>query len=494
MKLIKKIIAYNCSAEDFSKGFPYLYEVKRRDAMFAGVFQVDDRIIAFRDHLGTVPVYYRKTNRGYKFALSINDLVRPDDHLSTLGVKTFLVFGTTKLAPIISEVKIVPPGCVVEFNLKTGRRKVEYQYYFKPNVPVSRKVPSLAKAFEKLFLRALKRQVKSNHVSLYLSGGVDSALIAWYLGSMGVVVDAYTVAPWGINSQEVELANLNAKLTKTRRHEVLDFESNKYKAALVAMPNVYRGLHASSTALAISGLWLKTDIDRSAQIFLGQNSDTLFGTVNSQSDSFFLSLLPLKVRKKISKNSHHRLLEDCFIGYLAKGIIGQPKYLTKIMRPYHYLNRVQRLILIGMLVGLTPRDGEALTQPAIARDIMIGNPYYDVDVIEFGLGIPTWLRIKNSFRNRTFWYFDKTVLRYLATKYFPDEVVFRKKAFTVPFDKDQKTKRLYESMPSSLLGISLPDVDSRLAANQLVNWSHGHKIKLSMSNKFGKGYETLLPS
>jgi hypothetical protein len=131
---------------------------------------------------------------------------------------------------------------------------------------------------------------------------------------------------------------------------------------------------------------------------------------------------------------------------------------------------MQCLSMAGMYIVHSQADGEVLAQPAIRRNIPVANPYYDLDLIEFCLGIPFMNRVQVSRHNDHLLSLEKRVLRQFAVKYLPREIVYRKKAFTVALSRDAETQQLAEEFPQSIGGIQTNWSAQRFAAEVLRQW------------------------
>ena len=84
------IISYNFTdIPSEGTSWSYLFGTQRRDANFGAVFKLaDESYIAIRDHLGTVPIYYRADrNAKIKWSFSYTDLIKPEDRIDLEKVR-----------------------------------------------------------------------------------------------------------------------------------------------------------------------------------------------------------------------------------------------------------------------------------------------------------------------------------------------------------------------------------------------------------------------
>jgi asparagine synthetase B (glutamine-hydrolysing) len=469
---MEMLLAYNFDPVDVADGdFTTLYTQRRRDSAFACVYKTPDgNIYALRDHLGIVPLYYRRTAEGIRFALCMTDLVESGDKLDSGGLLAYLSFGTPRLAPVIAGIEIVPPGTVIRVEPSTERCDCVYQYKLQPShiLPQTR-FPELVDRLNRLFTQAIQRVIRHERVGLYLSGGIDSALIGIYLRKAGVAVNAYTSAPWGRTSSEIPFAKTNADIMGVNTHVIDCLETDAYQPMMDAMPGMYGGPHGTTTALGVTSLWASTTIGDEKQVFFGQNSDTMMCALPEQYLTYFMQLLPSAIRRKAHRSLTHTTLEGNYLAF-ARGFEGDCESLNIPSAPASF-SRIQRLLYLGMYAAHTPSDSEVLAQPAIIRNIAIGDPYHDIDLVEFALGLPFRHRFTFSRESCLHVALEKRLIQMLALRYLPDRVVYRKKGFVVSFERDRHTRQLAALLPNAISGILLQDINKRFAAQTLMHWS-----------------------
>ncbi len=470
------LLNYNFNAEDIADGdFTRLFQTRRRDASFAFVYEQDGATYAIRDHLGIVPLYYRISEDGARWSTHLSELVRPGDRLNPDGVNAFLSLGTPRLMPLIEGIGIVPPGAVIKL-MPNGRTETVYQYRIQPHpIPLATSSRALTDSAAALFKTAMERLVRHETVGLYLSGGIDSALIGIHLRDLGVEVNAYTSAPWGSGSSEIAYSKQNAATIGARRQSLDLLETERYPALYHALPELYGIPHATTTALGVASLWLNTPIAGEQQVFFGQNSDTMTCSVPAQYNTVLLNALPRALRSRLHRSQRY---DDVVLNYLSFSQVIDPARYPALPLPYdpEALTPIQLITLAGMLLVHTPSDGEVLSQPAIRRNIRISNPYYDVDLVEFCLGIPLRHRLALSRESKLGLALEKHVFRQMALRYLPRDVVYRKKAFTVPFNRDERSRTFTRTLPEALGNRSLNNFNQRFAAGILQRWMEQQEI------------------
>jgi len=191
------LFAHNISLEEFADyDYQALYTTRRRDSNFAAAVQVDDQVHAFRDHLGIAPLYYRFSESGLCFSNQLSGLVKASDSLNAAGVRALVKLGTPRLLPLFNEIHIIPPATVVEIDPARRSSKAIYAYPLQPRtISWRRSWRELVDEFERLMTRAIEKTLQCDAVGLYLSGGIDSAMIGIILKKLGATVRAYKACP-----------------------------------------------------------------------------------------------------------------------------------------------------------------------------------------------------------------------------------------------------------------------------------------------------------
>lgn len=479
--MAKFLINYNFDSElaDEIKGdFDLLYRIKLRNSCFAAAWQEnEDEIIALRDHLGIAPLYFRfDSEEGFKIDTALSRLIKKADTLSLKGAQKFIAHKTSAFYSLVEGINIVPAGTVLKINLRKKIFEPIYHFEFEQKPYLELSCEKIVNAFDGLMSQAVSRILKSKEVGLYLSGGMDSGLVGIYLKKAGAKVNGYTLAPWGIAGSEVAYAKQNAEAIGLNNFSILPLETEKYESLVKNLPDVFGSPIGLNNAIGVSALWQETGIGSEKQIFGAQNADTMLCSMPHQYYVYFLSWLPAFVKRRIhSSFSHSDMLAD-YIDYCTHGLVGHARSFSDFYSDKN-LSKIFFLTMAGMYIGHTPPDGAVLADPAISRNISYGNPFYDIDLIEWSLRVPFKYRVGFSHESRLGISLSKTVLRKLAERYLPKKLVWRKKGFVVPMQRDEKTKRFSDSLPDVFTGVNLKKTDEKLAAFILETWCNHFGIK-----------------
>ncbi len=460
---------YNFDPKDIADGnYHELYSKRRRDALFCFSINLSNGVMILgRDHLGNVPLFYRVKEGGVQSSIFIEELISGDETVRPDGLRTYLAIGTVKLLPLFREIEIVPPGTVIKI-WPDGKRELLYQYHINPRNLKRKTFNACVELADTLLEQAAGRTLKEKAVGLYLSGGIDSFLTGIYLKKSGAEINAYTTAPWGAKSSELEFSSQNARLIGVHSHEIRLMETDRYKQYTEKSTTIYSNPNGSISQMVVACLEHESNIKKERQLYFGQNSDTVTCSVPDQSLLYFLSFLPKIIRRLLHPQLGKENIFDDYVSFRTVGLIHHFSGLERFEKKY---DRMKKLSLAGMFFGHTPVDGETMALPAIRRGQIISNLFYDMDVVEFALGIPLRHRLGWSPKSKIYLSLDKRVFKALALRNLPGKIVNRKKGMTVPINRDEISRSFFEQLPQKLGGITLTSQNQRFAAEILKNWT-----------------------
>lgn len=189
------------------------------------VSSAGDLLLA-RDPLGIKPLYYAQANGSLYFGSEagvVSDLAFNSREYDEVALSQYAMF-RYPFAPrsYFKRVSALSPGHMLRFSPSIGEAKLEtfdYQVTTHPSAPLEQVLPS-----------AVKRQMVSSHsVSVFLSGGLDSSLIAAIAALEAPGIDTYSVGIEGSKSDESNFAQLVASHIGSNHH-LLRLDEEDYKS------------------------------------------------------------------------------------------------------------------------------------------------------------------------------------------------------------------------------------------------------------------------
>lgn len=478
MKDIKILVNYNFNLKDLNSltdKFEKLFTSNRRDSCFAFVYENGEDIYAIRDHFGQIPLYYRIFPNGeIRFSIHLVDLLDSNCELDFEGLKYYLAFGTSKIHPPFKEIKSVPSGSVIKLNKIT--KNVDLLYSFKPKATKYnlKSFKDYVNKFEELFMRAIQRTIKNKEVGLLLSGGIDSGLTGYYLKKLGVEINAYTSAPWGRKSSEIKFSKINAKIIGVKNHFISYLEASDYLSSFSKIFSIYKTIHGTSTSLGIAKLYTDFPIEKELQVYYAQNCDTANCSMTVQNIAFFSKFIPF-FGYLLNKNLSYQDPLRNYLNFFSNGLLNENEEFKK---RFNKLPVIEKLSLAGIFLVHSQSDSEVINEPLIAKGVLVSNPFFDVDLVEFFLGIPLKYRLDFSIKEKTKIFLDKKIVRQLAIKFLPEELVFRKKGFNIPIEKF--FKGVLTSLPERIIDLRIKNLtaEQKFSLKVFMEWCKKFNVKL----------------
>jgi len=140
------------------------------------------QLFCARDHMGVKPFYYAQIGSTVIFSNSL-ECVREhpavSDQLNDLVIADFLLFGVNQDPATTSfhDIRRIPPAHLVSWS---GDRISIRRYWSMPiDEPIFyKRADDYTHAFRELLNKCVKDRLRSNNVSIFMSGGIDSSTLA----------------------------------------------------------------------------------------------------------------------------------------------------------------------------------------------------------------------------------------------------------------------------------------------------------------------------
>ncbi len=321
--------------------------LKELAGSYALVSSSGERTFLARDTIGKKPLYYslNKKANSLLFASEIKALV-----------------------PFTSKIKEMPPGSYIE-NISEPKKvslvkKTNHSFFNE------KELEGLEKRLEDIFLKSVEERIPEgdNEVGVWLSGGIDSSIIAALVSTFRKKVHTFSVGFKGCSdlmSSRIVASHIDSE--HMEHHLSID-------ELFDAIPKVIYHLESFDAPLVRSSLGnmiVSKISSRSDFVFSGEGGDEVFGGYN-----YFLDF---KTSDKIQE---------------------------------------ELLIAINALHNTALQRVDRLSN---AYGVNVRLPMLDEDLINFALRIPTDKKIRSE-KNIT-----KYILRKLASKYLPYDIAWRAK-------------------------------------------------------------------
>lgn len=185
----------------------------RLNGMFAfgALDVVAGKLYLARDPFGVKPLYYALANDGgLAFSSELKALLPLVNKTPRLDIRAFRAFLTLRFVPspntLLEGIKRLPPGHFLVRDLETSHDDLRCDTRY-PSQRFRGTLDDAVEAYYALLSQAVKRQLLSDvPVGIFLSGGVDSALVAALAAQQVGKLPSYTVG-YGAGHEACELAD-----------------------------------------------------------------------------------------------------------------------------------------------------------------------------------------------------------------------------------------------------------------------------------------------
>lgn len=409
--------------------------LKHFNGMFAFAVWDGTKLFMARDRMGEKPLYYHYGKKGFFFASEIKALLTMVEGVPVITPE-FEAFeypcgGDT----YYENIKSLDAGCYIEYDSLSDQHPVEKRYWTLPEEeekPV-RKQEDYIDELRTLIEDAVRIRLRSDvPVGIFLSGGLDSALIASLGGSMPVFHCRF---PEGELFDEFDFMKKIAEHMSIEPIVVTPTPEDFMKM----FPRMIWHLDGPiSTMSSIGEFSLASSAKGKIKVVLGgQGADELFG-------GYVRYLLMAEEEKVVNSAPFKHYVP------LAKKLWGKDFGEDPALRYFTLMNRAGKMVpeafetvkscfdkKMSMLNKMALTDiriqlPALLTmndRAAAAYGIENRSPYLDYRIVEFAFRIPSELKIKN---NKTKW-----ILREAARGLIPEDIIERqdKKGLVTPVGK-----------------------------------------------------------
>ena len=239
------------------------------------------RLFVARDRFGEKPLYYSERSGQLVFASELTALLAGTPvpaELDESVVDSFFVHGyVTGADAIVRGVRRLPPGHTLEWTAEEG---MALRSYWQPPEPT----PEQPEPLDELVAetgRLLRESVRSRLVAdvpvgVFLSGGIDSALIAALAAQeAGARIKTFTIDYDTGGVGEARAARATAARVRAEHHEIL-FESAQVSAQVPGMLSRLDEPHADQALVAMHAL-ARIARQEVKVVIAGEGADELFG-------------------------------------------------------------------------------------------------------------------------------------------------------------------------------------------------------------------------
>ena len=411
-----------------------------------------DKYFCARDRYGKKPFYYYAKDGKFIFASMIKPIIKllgSTPKLNKVALSQYLQY-FVPLSPntFYTDILKLENGSYLVY--QNGQLNIKKYYKIDTKKKIHDEQTALKSIENTLIDTVEKRLVSDVEVGTLLSGGIDSSLISSIYSKLsGKQIKTFSV---GYSEHkrysELDYANLVAKDIGSE-HTALEINRQDYIDSLDEVLENLEEPHADPASVPLYLLTKEIKKQGIKTVLSGEGSDELFLGY----DNYAKFLNYHKFQKSLSKNQHSFL--DGIVGALQTGT-KESEYLRRIIKDENLYNSFGEIFTPSQRKKLFVKNptfkiekpkkdfvdnmsytdmqiwlGQALLSKvdkmSMANSVETRNPFLDFRLVDTAFSINSDLKVGDT---------NKYLLKKVASKYIPDEIVHRtKKGFNSPFNE-----------------------------------------------------------
>jgi asparagine synthase (glutamine-hydrolysing) len=443
---------------------------KKLEGMFAiSIFDMNtEELWLVRDRLGEKPMYYAKTKMGLLFASELKVLLQSgliEKRLNTEALPDYLHHGSIAgKETLIKDVYKLLPGTVMRYGL-TDRQQQLYRYYSLP--PTRMELPQRFEDKMEILDNLLQEVVSARlladvEVGAFLSGGVDSSLVAAMAAKKVSRLKTYSVAfpgsriyneaPYArrvarfIGSDHTEI-DCTAKTTRPVIERIGELIDEPIMDPAVLPTLLLSQAAAKQVKVVVTG-------EGADEVFAGYyRFHKYFALIKAQQ---MVSLVPglMKLASKVVPGRWKHYLEPAWTQYNSlhtwewselQQLLKTPVVASRVGETFDGLVEQQPLLAMQLTDMRGYMGAQILSK--LDRFTMLSTlearaPFLDSQLVQLALSLPEIDRLRGVE--------GKYILKKVAEKYLPKNIVWRlKHGFSLPLGtwfRHQYSDLVYEAI------------------------------------------------
>ena len=429
----------------------YIDFLKKTNSMFGfGYYNNASQVLTLcRDRIGIKPVYFINTDEVFAFASTITPLVIfSNKKLNHEKVWQFYLNRAFK-APdtIFDDILEMPSGSYLEFDTKTKQHKeIKKWWERKPVEELYTNEGETIEAIEELLNDSIRnRLVADVPVGLFLSGGVDSSLVAALTSKQTNNLNAFTVAFHDEKYDESAYAKKVCSQYNIGYNEI-KVDAGDFLNSITDWIAIQDDIVADPSALLLYKISEYASSKNYRALLAGEGSDELFAGYNSYKYFNWSQDIYNKVGKYVPlkntvlsfyKNDSKRynflynsIKSPVFYG---TAMIFEPHLLAQLL-PSFDKDNASKAFDLKHAMDLDIKDripNDVLTRSDRSTSgtaIELRVPFLAHQLVDFSAGISQDLLMKDKT--------PKYLIKKLAAKYLDHDLIYRKKVgFDLPIGK-----------------------------------------------------------
>jgi asparagine synthase (glutamine-hydrolysing) len=440
----------NSDTEVLLKGLntEYLQFLPKTNSMFGfGYFNKEKQLLTLcRDRIGIKSLYYIETDEVFAFASTITPLVIfSNKNLNHTKLwKYYLNRAFNAPDTIFDDIFELPSGSYLEFDIKISRIAGKGKWWERQKVQnLYKNENEVIESIEGLLIDAIKnRLVADVPVGLFLSGGVDSSLVAALTSKQTSNLNAFTVSFYDKKFDESHYAKIVCNKFGIKYNEI-KVHANDFLNNITEWITIQDDIVADPSALLLYKLSQYASSLNYRVLLAGEGADELFGGYNSYKYFSWSERIYHTIGKRVpyinsskvlfkrdSKKYHFVNNSTRVPEFFGTAMIYEPHLLSELAPQFKNEHPVKAFdIKNAMDLDIKDRlPNDVLTRSDRSTSgtcLELRVPFLAHQLVDYAAGIDNSLFMKDKT--------PKYLIKKLASKYIDPGVIYRKKVgFDLP--------------------------------------------------------------
>lgn len=430
---------------------------------FALLDKGQNKILCARDHFGKKPFYYYLDEKCFIFASELKAILAFPEMRSTCSldqhsVAKFLVYGYVPSPnTIFKNVRKLEPATRFMFDMEKWEICEKFRFWRLEDIKLDRNINEeiALDGIEYLLKKAVrKRMISDVPLGVFLSGGVDSSLVMAMVASESKDVASFTVTYRDCEDDEGSYAAQVAEWLGIKQH-CTEFHESEARDCFLTMMD-YLDEPLADAAIVPLFFIARSSRSKITVALGGDGGDEIFGGY----PKYRAQLLVERIGKAAPALSHlkslvpgpvnYRLLEGMGMPFHERQFFygsggfspaeaveilrlnGDTSWLFAEAAEYDYefnqKDTLNEALYLDCRIQLPDWYLVKADRATMAASLEMRSPLLDKDLAEYAFSLPGSLKVRNGE--------TKYLLKKLASKYVPPEVVYRRKhGFAVPLER-----------------------------------------------------------
>jgi len=483
----------------------------RIEGMFS--FAVFDRghnnLFCARDHFGKKPFYYFLDEKRFVFASELKALIEFPEIRSVLqldnhSIMKYLVYGyVPSPGTIFENVNKLEPATSFVFDIDSWRITEKQRFWRLEEIQADTGITeeeALEGVEEHLAKAVRKRLIADVPLGVFLSGGVDSSLVAAFVAREVDDVAGFTVVYEDEENDEKEYAGLVSRRLGIDEH-YFDFKREYVRENFLDIMD-YLDEPIADAAVVPLYFIARAAREKITVALGGDGGDEVFGGYTKYRAQQYIERMGLvaplvgRFKRLVGSDSVYRkLLEGMSMPFYARQFFYggggfSPEEALEMMQSggdvsrvfeeaaacdsrYKQNDTINRALFLDCSIQLPDWYLVKADRATMAASLELRSPLLDKELAEYAFSLRGSLKFKGGEL--------KYLLKKLASKYVPDEVIYRgKTGFVVPLRQwiDTVLRDDFRRVLSFDFGLFDPEAVEALVERHNAGTQHGSEFQL----------------